>query len=48
MGMYLRQVCLVAHKLEPAIVEITRVLGIERCFVDQGVAKFGLENTLMQ
>jgi len=47
MGMYLRQVCLVAHKLEPAIAEITRVLGIERCFVDQGVAKFGLENTLM-
>jgi hypothetical protein len=47
MGMYLRQVCLVASELEPAINELTTVLGIERCYVDSGVAKFGLENTLM-
>ncbi len=47
MGMYLRQVCLVANQLEPAINELTSVLGIERCYVDSGVRKFGLENTLM-
>ena len=47
MGIYLRQVCLVAPELAPALDEITRVLGIGRCFVDDGVAKFGLENTLM-
>lgn len=47
MGIHLRQVCLVAPELEPAIEEITRVLGIGRCYVDEGVAKFGLENTLM-
>mgnify|MGYP001192206706 FL=1 len=47
MTMYLRQVCLVAHQLEPAIVELTSVLGIERCHVDPGVGKWGLENTLM-
>ena len=47
MGMYLRQVCLVAHKLEPVITDLTRVLGIERCHVDPGVGRWGLENTLM-
>ena len=47
MTMYLRQVCLVAQKLEPAIVALTSVLGIERCHVDPGVGKWGLENTLM-
>ena len=47
MTMYLRQVCLVAQKLEPAIVALNSVLGIERCHVDPGVGKWGLENTLM-
>ena len=47
MGMYLRQVCLVAHQLQPAIDDITSVLGIEPCYVDPGVGRFGLENTLM-
>ena len=47
MTMYLRQVCLVAQKLEPAIVALTSVLGLERCHVDPGVRKWGLENTLM-
>ena len=47
MTMYLRQVCLVAQKLEPAIVALNFVLGIERCHVDPGVGKWGLENTLM-
>lgn len=47
MGMYLRQVCLVAHRLRPAIDDLTSVLGIEACYVDPGVGRFGLENTLM-
>lgn len=47
MTMYLRQVCLVADQLEPAIARLTSVLGIERCHVDPGVGKWGLENTLM-
>jgi hypothetical protein len=47
MAMYLRQVCLVAQQLQPAINELTQVLGIEACYVDPGVGKFGLENTLM-
>ncbi len=47
MGIYIRQVCLVASELEPAIRDLTGVLGIERCYVDSGVAQFGLENTLM-
>jgi hypothetical protein len=45
--MYLRQVCLVAHRLRPAIDDFTSVLGIEACYVDPGVGRFGLENTLM-
>lgn len=47
MGMHIRQVCLVAHQLQPAISELTSVLGIESCYVDSGVGRFGLENTLM-
>ena len=43
----LRQVCLVAEKLQPAIEELTHILGINTCYVDPGVAHFGLENTLM-
>ena len=45
--MYLRQVCLVAHQLKPAIDELCSVLGIEACYVDPGVGRFGLENKLM-
>ena len=47
MTIQLRQICLVAHKLEPVIEDLTDILGINRCFVDPGVGKIGLENTLM-
>lgn len=47
MAIHLRQICLVAQVLEPVIVNLTQVLGIERCYVDPGVGHFGLENTLM-
>ncbi|MDZ7686251.1 MAG: hypothetical protein U5O39_15670 [Gammaproteobacteria bacterium] len=47
MSIHLRQICLVARKLDPVIADLTSVLGIQRCYVDEGVAHFGLENTLM-
>jgi len=47
MTLQLRQICLVAEKLEPVIEDLTAILGIKRCYVDPGVAAFGLENTLM-
>lgn len=43
----LRQVCLVAERLEPVLQDLTAVFGINRCHVDPEVAAFGLENTLM-
>ena len=36
-----------ASQLEHVIQDLTAILGINRCSVDPGVAKFGLENTLM-
>ena len=47
MTIQLRQICLVARKLEPVIQNLTAILGVNRCFVDPGVGVFGLENTLM-
>jgi hypothetical protein len=47
MTIQLRQICLVARDLEPVIEDLTAILGINRCYVDPGVAHFGLENTLM-
>jgi hypothetical protein len=47
MSIQLRQICLVAARLEPVIEDLTAILGINRCYVDPGVATFGLENTLM-
>lgn len=47
MGIALRQICLVSHDLEPALRDLSEVLGIEACFVDEGVSVFGLENTLL-
>lgn len=47
MGLQLRQICLVAHHLAPAIDDLSAVFGIEACFVDPAVGVFGLENTLL-
>ena len=43
----LRQICLVARKLIPAIEDLTKVLGLETCFHDPAVATYGLENALL-
>jgi hypothetical protein len=47
MTIQLRQICLVAGQLKPVIEDLTAILGINVCYVDAGVAAFGLENALM-
>jgi len=47
MTLHLRQICLVAEPLAPVIDDLTQILGLQPCYVDPGVAAFGLENTLM-
>jgi len=43
----LRQICLVAQKLEPAVDDIAAILELEICYRDPGVGKYGLENALL-
>jgi hypothetical protein len=47
MTIQLRQICLVAEQLVPAIDNLTSILSINSCYVDPGVGVFGLENNLM-
>jgi hypothetical protein len=47
MWLRLRQIALVAARLGPVERELCDVLGIEVCYRDPGVARFGLENALM-
>ena len=47
MAIQLRQVCLVAESLEPVVEGLTKILDLNSCFIDPGVAQFGLENNLM-
>ena len=43
----LRQICLVARHLEPVISDIAGIMGLEICYRDGNVAKYGLENALL-
>jgi Glyoxalase-like domain len=43
----LRQICLVAPRLEPAVSTLCNVLGIAVCYRDPHVGKYGLENAVM-
>ena len=43
----LRQICLVAGTLGPAIEDLKAIFGLETCFHDPNVAKYGLENALL-
>ncbi len=45
--MRLRQICLVAPHLEPAISDIAAIMGLSICYRDGNVAKYGLENALL-
>ena len=47
MHLQLRQICLVAPALEPAVEDLCAILGIEVCYRDPGVAQWGLENAVM-
>ena len=43
----LRQICLVAPYLEPVIGDIAAIMGLNVCYRDGNVAKYGLENALL-
>jgi hypothetical protein len=43
----LRQICLVAPQLEPVVSDISAIMGLEVCYRDGNVAKYGLENALL-
>ncbi len=43
----LRQICLVAPQLEPVIGDISGIMGLDVCYRDGNVAKYGLENALL-
>jgi hypothetical protein len=43
----LRQICLVAPQLEPVVADIAAIMGLNVCYRDGNVAKYGLENALL-
>ena len=43
----LRQICLVARALEPAVGDLANILGLAVCHRDGNVAKYGLVNALL-
>jgi hypothetical protein len=43
----LRQLCLVAAELEPAIADLGGIFGLDICYRDGNVAKYGLVNALL-
>lgn len=47
MTIQLRQIALVAARLEPVLQDLEAVFGLARAHIDPGVAVFGLENTLL-
>ena len=47
MWIRLRQICLVANELDPVVEDFRAVFGLEVCYNDPGVGRFGLENALL-
>ena len=45
--MRLRQICLVAPQIEPVSSDIAGIMGLNVCYRDGNVAKYGLENALL-
>lgn len=43
----MRQICLVAPHLEPAVGDIAAIMGLNVCYRDPNVARYGLENALL-
>jgi hypothetical protein len=46
-GMRLRQICLVAPRLEPVVGDLAAIMGLTVCYRDPNVAHYGLENALL-
>ena len=46
-GVRLRQICLVAPRLEPVVGDIAAIMGLAVCYRDPNVAHYGLENVLL-
>jgi hypothetical protein len=46
MNLRMRQICLVARQLAPVVDAFREVFGLEVCYRDPGVGKYGLENAL--
>jgi hypothetical protein len=42
-----RQIALVARDLEPTVDDLSKLLGVDVCYRDPGVAEFGLVNALL-
>ena len=47
MFLRLRQLCLVAEKLDPVVEDLSAVFGVEVCHRDPEVGQFGLHNALL-
>lgn len=47
MNLRMRQICLLAHDLKKVREDIGAIFGLEVCYVDPAVGKYGLENFLM-
>lgn len=47
MWLRLRQICLVAEELSPIAADLSTVFGIEVCYNDPRIIRFGLENALL-
>jgi len=45
--MRLRQICLVAPQLEPVIPDMSAIMGLDVCYRDRNVEKYGLVNALL-
>ncbi len=43
----LRQICLVAPQLEPVVGDLAAIFGLEVCYRDPNVARYGLANALL-
>jgi len=46
MNLRMRQICLVARELAPTVEIFREVFGLDVCYRDPGVGKYGLENAL--
>jgi hypothetical protein len=46
-AMRLRQICLVAPRLEPVTGDIAAIMGLTVCYRDPNVARYGLENAML-